>query len=301
MTPLPVGHRLLCPWDSPGKNSGVVTIPFSGGSPWPRDWTWASCFTSELLPSEPAGKPFKNGVFISNSPLALLNFSPISLKADVLGTHIIHAGLLTWKAWCGGQAPCSRRTSYYFHLWSTRPELWVLTVLHLHPAYLSPCGFSFISLVVDLFFLLSSYSVHSCNFSMPVGRGGLRVFLLCLGYFSADFLLKDILPDEQNFNSFICSANIADHKIRFRKNLKTEDTDMSMPQSLASRNPKSFGICICQQHGNYFLPFVGKIVSLQLRHSLQQGNNLITVPLSFQVWLLLNRHRQIGMSSLSCP
>ena len=152
-----------------------------------------------------------------------------------------------------------------------------------------------------LVFLLSSYSVHSCNFSMPVGRGGLRVFLLCLGYFSADFLLKDILPDEQNFNSFICSANIADHKIRFRKNLKTEDTDMSMPQSLASRNPKSYRICICQQHGNYFLPFVGKIVSLQLRHSLQQGNKLITVPLSFQVWLLLNRHRQIGMSSLSCP
>ena len=141
--------------------------------------------------------------------------------------------------------------------------------------YICSCRRSFL-----LVFLNSSYSVHSCNFSMPVGRGGLRVLLLPLGHSSADFLLKDILPDEQNFNSFICSANIADHKMCFRQNIKTEDTDMSMPQSLASRNPKSYRICICQQHGNYFLPFVGKMLFLQLRHSWQQGNKLATVPLS---------------------
>ena len=50
------------------------------------------------FPSEPVGKPFKNRVFISSSPWAVLNLSPISLKADVLGTHIIHSGLLVWEA-----------------------------------------------------------------------------------------------------------------------------------------------------------------------------------------------------------
>ena len=35
--------RLLCPWDSPGKNIGVVAIPFSRGFSWPRDQTQVSC------------------------------------------------------------------------------------------------------------------------------------------------------------------------------------------------------------------------------------------------------------------
>ena len=34
--------RLLCPWDSPGKNPGVDSIPFSRGSPQLRDGTQVS-------------------------------------------------------------------------------------------------------------------------------------------------------------------------------------------------------------------------------------------------------------------
>ena len=34
--------RLLCPWDSPGKNTEVVAISFSRGSSQTRDWTWVS-------------------------------------------------------------------------------------------------------------------------------------------------------------------------------------------------------------------------------------------------------------------
>ena len=34
--------RLLCPWDSPGKNSGVGCHAFSRGSSQPRDWTQIS-------------------------------------------------------------------------------------------------------------------------------------------------------------------------------------------------------------------------------------------------------------------
>ena len=35
--------RLLCLWDFPGKNTGVVVISFSRGSSWPRDQTQVSC------------------------------------------------------------------------------------------------------------------------------------------------------------------------------------------------------------------------------------------------------------------
>ena len=32
-----VAHQLLCPWDSPGKNTGASCPPFSRGSSQPRD------------------------------------------------------------------------------------------------------------------------------------------------------------------------------------------------------------------------------------------------------------------------
>ena len=35
--------RLLCPWDSPGKNTGVGCNFYSKGSSWPRDWILGSC------------------------------------------------------------------------------------------------------------------------------------------------------------------------------------------------------------------------------------------------------------------
>ena len=35
--------RLLCLWDSPGKNTGVVAMPSSRGSSQPRDQTHISC------------------------------------------------------------------------------------------------------------------------------------------------------------------------------------------------------------------------------------------------------------------
>ena len=48
------GH--LCPWNSPGKNTGVV-IPFSWGSSQPRDQTQVSCTIGRFLTPEPPGKP----------------------------------------------------------------------------------------------------------------------------------------------------------------------------------------------------------------------------------------------------
>ena len=47
--------RLLWPWDSPGKNTGVGCHAM--GWSWPRDWTWVSCIAGRFFIAEPPGKP----------------------------------------------------------------------------------------------------------------------------------------------------------------------------------------------------------------------------------------------------
>ena len=50
--------RLLCPWDSPGKNTRVgCHFSFSRGSFRPRDWTCISCLAGRFFTTEPPGKP----------------------------------------------------------------------------------------------------------------------------------------------------------------------------------------------------------------------------------------------------
>ena len=39
----------LCPWDFPGKNTGMGTISFSRGSSWPRDQIHVSCIGRQVL------------------------------------------------------------------------------------------------------------------------------------------------------------------------------------------------------------------------------------------------------------
>ena len=41
--------RLLCPWNFPGKNPGVVAISLSRGSSPPRDQTHVSCTGRQIL------------------------------------------------------------------------------------------------------------------------------------------------------------------------------------------------------------------------------------------------------------
>ena len=41
--------RLLCPWNSPGKTTGVVAISFFRRSSWLRDWTCVSCIGRWIL------------------------------------------------------------------------------------------------------------------------------------------------------------------------------------------------------------------------------------------------------------
>ena len=49
--------RLLCPWDSSGKNTGVGCHASSRGSSRPRNQTHVSCIAGGFFTSESPGKP----------------------------------------------------------------------------------------------------------------------------------------------------------------------------------------------------------------------------------------------------
>ena len=40
---------LLCPWNTPGKNTGVSCYSLLHGSSWPRDQTWVSCIAGRFF------------------------------------------------------------------------------------------------------------------------------------------------------------------------------------------------------------------------------------------------------------
>ena len=46
----------LCPWNSPGKNTGMSNFLFSRGSSQPRDPTGSPALQADTLPSESPGK-----------------------------------------------------------------------------------------------------------------------------------------------------------------------------------------------------------------------------------------------------
>ena len=56
-----VAARLLCPWESPGKDTWVAAIPSSRGSSQPRNQTWV-CLVGGFLTTEPLGKPQKSNI-----------------------------------------------------------------------------------------------------------------------------------------------------------------------------------------------------------------------------------------------
>ena len=52
-----ITSRLLCPWNSPGKNTRVVAIPFSRRSSWHRDQTQVARIAAWFFSIETPGKP----------------------------------------------------------------------------------------------------------------------------------------------------------------------------------------------------------------------------------------------------
>jgi len=74
---------LLCPWDSPGKNTGVGCHVFLWESPRPRDRTLVSCIADRFFTAEPPGSQFMEPVS-SQSSLFYLRvsfwFCPLSFS-----------------------------------------------------------------------------------------------------------------------------------------------------------------------------------------------------------------------------
>ena len=64
-------HPMVCPWNSPGKNTGVRCIPFSRGSSQPRDQTGVFCIAGRFFP--PGSSELPGGEEVPN----LLLFLPI--------------------------------------------------------------------------------------------------------------------------------------------------------------------------------------------------------------------------------
>ena len=63
-----VARQLLCPWASPGKNTGMGAMPSSTGSSRPRKWTWVFCITGRFFTAKPPGKPCSRSLSTNNKP-----------------------------------------------------------------------------------------------------------------------------------------------------------------------------------------------------------------------------------------
>ena len=57
VTPWTVARQTPLSWDFPGKDTGVVAIPFSRESFRLKDRTWDSCIAGGFFTTEPPGKP----------------------------------------------------------------------------------------------------------------------------------------------------------------------------------------------------------------------------------------------------
>ena len=70
---------LLCPWDSPGKNIGMVGHFLLQGIFLTQGWIHVSCIAGRFLTSEPLGKP-------------LIPWSGINPMSSVLEGHVLITG-----------------------------------------------------------------------------------------------------------------------------------------------------------------------------------------------------------------
>ena len=78
-----VAAKLLCPWDSPGKNTGVSCHAFLQRSSQHKDWTHVSCVSciaDWFFTAEPLGKPY----ILHIKTLSDLSFENISLSCSFI-------------------------------------------------------------------------------------------------------------------------------------------------------------------------------------------------------------------------
>ena len=78
---------VLCPWDIPGKNTGVGCISSSRGTSWSRDGiciSCVSCIAGRFFTVEPLGKPLENNMEVPKELKIELPYNP---PIPLLGTY----------------------------------------------------------------------------------------------------------------------------------------------------------------------------------------------------------------------
>ena len=90
--------RLLCPWNSPGKNPGIVEFRSPGDLPNPGIKPRSPSFQADSLPSEPPGKPkVKVQVLVAHTCQTLCN--PMGCSPPGSPVHgVLQARILEWIA-----------------------------------------------------------------------------------------------------------------------------------------------------------------------------------------------------------
>ena len=146
-------HQCLCP-------QGELQLPPASPGSAPGSDPSSFQMTTSALGSrtcEILCEPFKSGVCFpqpSGSPESKPRWPS---KPNILGAHLPGAGPLGQGTQCGAWTPHSLRRDFAIVIIPLfvgyPPRVWVLTIAHLCPSYLSRCGSFFISLVVeDLFY-----------------------------------------------------------------------------------------------------------------------------------------------------
>ena len=87
----PQRSRLLCPWNSPGKNTGVGSHSIFQGIMETRDRTWSHALHADSLPSEPSGAlPWK----VTLTTLFLIASHPTTLSFPSLINLFLYSLIL---------------------------------------------------------------------------------------------------------------------------------------------------------------------------------------------------------------
>ena len=135
--------RLLCPWDSPGKNAGMGchallqgTLPTQGSNPSLMSPALASGFFTLVSP----GKLYLDCAYTKKLFIIYLKFNPKQTQLGISAVWVsksMEPHLIPWKMgqawWNGGQGPC-------LHGWGIHARPNLMAFNRLSPNLHKHCG-----------------------------------------------------------------------------------------------------------------------------------------------------------------
>ena len=111
---------LLCPWDSPGKNTGVGYHFLLQEISWPGDQTGSAALQADSLPTEPLAKPKWKWKLLS---CVLLFATPWTIVHGILQTRILEWVAIPFSRGSSqirDQTQVSHIARGFFTRWATR-------------------------------------------------------------------------------------------------------------------------------------------------------------------------------------